>query len=129
MTHTLFVCTACAGRQEGKLLEQSGGQRLFDSIHQHLQGSLLHDQYQLQPVKCMGVCHRECTIALSCGGKFTYIFGDLPVQEEQVDKTAVAVLRYASQYHNRQDGVVAFGDRDPLFKSGSVARIPPAPSA
>ncbi len=129
MTHTLFVCTACAGRREGKLLEQSGGQRLFDSIHQRLQDWLLQGQYQLQPVKCMGVCHRECTIALSCWGKFTYIFGDLPVDEAQVGQTAAAVLQYASQYHNRQDGVVAFGDRDPLFKSGSVARIPPAPLA
>lgn len=125
MTHTLFVCTACASRQEGKLLAQSGGQRLLEAIRQHAQTWLLQNQFQVQPVKCLGVCHRECTIALSCIGKFTYIFGDLSVNETQVDTTATAVLYYASQYHDRQDGVVAFSDRDPLFKNGSVARIPP----
>jgi predicted metal-binding protein len=127
MIHTLFVCTACASRQEGKP-DQSGGQRLLESIHQHSQTWLLQDQFQLQPVKCMGVCHRECTIALSCSGKFTYIFGDLQVNDTQLETTATAILHYASQYHDRKDGVVAFGDRDPLFKTGSVARIPPAVS-
>jgi predicted metal-binding protein len=128
MIHTLFVCTACASRQEGKLLEQSGGQRLLELIRQRFQNWLLQDQYQVQPVKCMGVCHRECTIALSCASKFTYIFGDLPVSETQIDTTVAAVLHYATLYHDRKDGVVAFGDRDPLFKKGSVARIPPAAS-
>jgi predicted metal-binding protein len=125
MTHTLFVCTACASRRDGKKLEESGGQRLLNSISQLHQDWPLQTQFQVQPVKCMGVCHRECTIALSCPGKFSYIFGDLRVDETELETTATAILHYASQYHDRPDGAVAFGDRDPLFKNGSVARIPP----
>jgi predicted metal-binding protein len=125
MTHTLFVCTACASRRDGQKLEESGGQRLLNSISQLHQDWPLHDHFQVQPVKCMGVCHRECTIALSCAGKFSYIFGDLRVDETNLESTATAILHYARQYHDRQDGAVAFGDRDPLFKNGSVARIPP----
>ncbi|MCG9890443.1 MAG: DUF1636 domain-containing protein [Thermosynechococcaceae cyanobacterium MS004] len=124
MTHTLFVCTACASCQDGQRLEESGGQRLLKSIGQLHQDWPLQDQFQIQPVKCMGVCHRECAIALACMGKFTYIFGDLQGHEAPLE-TAAAVLHYASQYHDRQNGVVAFGDRDPRFKTGSVARIPP----
>jgi predicted metal-binding protein len=125
MTHMLFVCTACASRRDGNKLEESGGQRLLKSISQLHQDWHLQDHFQVQPVKCMGVCHRECTIALSCPGKFSYIFGDLHTDETEVETTATAILHYASQYHDRQDGAVAFGDRDPLFKNGSVARIPP----
>ena len=122
--HTLTVCITCAKPLHGKdSPESSGGERLFDRLSQHPDWQL-RDRFRLQPAKCMGVCARECAIALTCAGKITYLFGDLPTDPARLAATTAAVLECANQYHEKPDGALSYRDRPELFKTGLVARIP-----
>ncbi|MBD3883190.1 DUF1636 domain-containing protein [Phormidium tenue FACHB-886] len=126
--HTLIVCTTCASlgsRSSNADPPPTGGQRLLNRLNQLHSEWHLHDQFRLQPAKCMGVCSRECAIALMCAGKFTYLFGDLPTDETRLETTTAAVLECASQYHAKPDGALVYRDRPELFKTSVVARIPP----
>jgi predicted metal-binding protein len=122
--HTLTVCITCAKSMQGKdSSEPSGGERLLDQLS-HYPDWQLRDRFRLQPAKCMGVCSRECAIALTCAGKITYLFGDLPTDPARLVATTAAVLECANQYHDKPDGVLSYRDRPELFKTGLVARIP-----
>ena len=129
--HRLVICVTCAkplqskeqSKEQGKDAAESGGQRLLERLNRYPDWQL-RDRFQIQPAKCMGVCSRECAIALSCAGKTTYLFGDLPTDQARLAATTEAVLACASQYHDQPDGVLAYRDRPELFKTGLVARIP-----
>ena len=125
--HRLVVCVTCAKSMQGKESvgseADSGGQRLLEQLNRHPDWQL-RDRFQIQPAKCMGVCSRECAIALSCAGKITYLFGDLPTDQARLAATTEAVLACASRYHDQPDGTLAYRDRPELFKTGLVARIP-----
>jgi predicted metal-binding protein len=74
----------------------------------------------LKPVECMSGCDRACTIALSAGGKPSYLFGDkVPTRE-----TAAAALALAIQYLDSPGGTLPRGERPALFRGGILARIP-----
>jgi predicted metal-binding protein len=121
--HNLFVCTTCASVwKDGKRIGVSGGQLLLDQLTELYQNWQLAPEFSLQAVECMSACNRSCAIAFAALGKFTYIFGDLPV-----DGSASVVLECASQYHAKPDGLLPWSERPERLKKGIVARIPPLP--
>lgn len=121
--HTLFVCTACAsvwkdGKREGK----SGGQELLEQINELHKNWDLREDFPIQEVECMSACSRSCAVSFAAAGKYTYLFGDLPVNE-----SAAAVLQCASQYYAKPDGLLPWSERPEPLKKGILAKIPPIP--
>ena len=73
----------------------------------------------------MSACNRSCAVSFAASGKYTYLFGDLPANEEI---SAAAVLECASQYYAKPDGLLPWSERPEPLKKGIVARIPPLPN-
>lgn len=121
--HTLFVCTTCASVwKDGKRIGTSGGEKLLEEISQLYQKWELRECFSLQPVECMSACSHSCTVSFTAPGKFTYLFGDLPVNE-----SAAAILECASLYYTKPDGLLPWAERPQLLKKGILAKIPPLP--
>ncbi len=119
--HTLFVCTTCASVwQDGKRVGSSGGEKLLRQLQELWQNWEFRDKFPIQAVECMSACNRSCAIAFVAEGKFTYLFGDLPI-----DDSASAVLKCASQYYLKHDGSLPWSERPEPLKKGILAKIPP----
>lgn len=121
--HTLFICTTCASVwKEGKRVGTSGGQLLLNQLTEIYQNWQLAPEFSLQAVECMSACNSPCVVTFAAAGKFTYVFGNLPV-----DGSASAVLECASQYYAIIDGLLPWSERPEPLKKGIVAKIPPLP--
>ncbi len=126
--HVIFVCTSCAGNHQKKQHCQSGGERLLEQLQTLHQNWSLQAEFSIQSVQCMGVCDRDCAIALVSPSKRTYLFGNLPVDDERLEATATAVVDCASQYQAKSDGSLSYSERPELLKTRVIARIPPMPA-
>jgi predicted metal-binding protein len=110
---TLLVCVTCRRAGEDERL----GRQLFDALAAHLDGDAA---ITLQPVECLSVCKRPCTVALAAPGKWTYVVGDLTI-EDHLEDIVAAARRYAAT----SDGLVPWRERPPSIRKGVVARTPP----
>jgi predicted metal-binding protein len=123
--HVLSVCTSCAGAHRTKqTIRRSGGERLLEQL-QTLDRTAPLEGLVIEPHECLGACDRACAIAFNAPGKYIYLFGDLPVDEEQLESTATAVLKFANQYHAKPDGTISYIKCPELLKKRVIARIPP----
>jgi len=124
--HTIFVCTSCASAHRTKqAIRRSGGERLLEQLQSLHQNSPLPEGFSIRPTECLGACERDCTVALSAAGKHTYLFGSLPVDDEQLESTASAVINCANQYHAKSDGTISYIKCPELLKKRVLAKIPP----
>ncbi len=123
--HILLVCTTCASQyQDRKKIGESGGERLITHIENTMQDWELKLEFSLQPVQCLSTCSHACAIAFLAEDKFTYLFGDLPVEEPQISHTVATVLECAAQYHTHPEGLLSYKERPELLKNKVIARIP-----
>jgi predicted metal-binding protein len=113
-TTRLSVCTTCNGPDKG---ERALGDILFSALGPELAS---HSGVLVEPVKCLAVCRRPCTIALTSRGKWTYVIGDLDCDAHVAD-IAAATLRY----HATEDGLIPWKERPMTFRKGIVCRVPP----
>lgn len=128
--HTVFVCTTCASAHRTKQpIKISGGDRLLTQLRTLLQQWPLQGEFSICPVDCMGVCDQDCAVALSAPGKNTYLLGNLPVDGDQLEPTATAVLEYASKFYHKPDGTVTYIQCPGLLRKKVLARIPPLPES
>ncbi|NEP46817.1 MAG: DUF1636 domain-containing protein [Okeania sp. SIO2H7] len=126
MTHTLFICTTCASTwKDGKRQGISGGEKLLERLSQQHENWELKQNFSLQPVECMSACSRSCAVSFAASDKYTYLFGDLPHEAENLDETTAAVLKCASLYYDKPDGLLPWSERPEPLKKGILAKIPP----
>jgi predicted metal-binding protein len=126
--HTIFVCTTCASaHRTKKAIRVSGGERLLEQLKTLHNGWSLYDDFSIQPVNCMGVCDRDCAIALMAPGKSTYLIGNLSIDDGNLESTATAVLDCASLYHAKPDGTFSYIRCPELLKKNVLAKLPPMP--
>ncbi len=126
--HTLFVCTTCASMwQNGKRVGKSGGEQLLEQIKQLHANWELKEKFPIKTIECMGACSHSCTVSFAAEGKYTYLFGDLPANSEQLKETSIAVLNCASTYFSKSDGLLPWAERPEPLKNGLLAKIPPVP--
>ena len=111
---TLLVCVTC--KSEGRVL----GADLCAALAEPLAA----EGVAVQPVECLSVCKRPCTVALAAPGKWTYVVGDLD-RETHFDDIVTAARRYAAS----PDGIVPWRERPLPFRKGVVSRTPPLPHA
>jgi predicted metal-binding protein len=107
---TVFVCVTCRG-PAGE--DDRPGRRLFEALSGE-------PGVSASAVECLSVCKRPCTIALSAGGKWTYVIGDLDAETSAGD-----VIAMAARYGDTADGIVPWRERPTSFRKGVVSRIPP----
>jgi predicted metal-binding protein len=123
--HVMFVCTSCESAHRTKqAIRISGGERLLRQL-QTLHASLSLEKLTIQPTECLGACEQNCAIALSAFGKHTYVFGNLPVDDERLESTAAAVMMGASQYYAKPDGTLSYIKCPELLKKNVLAKVPP----
>lgn len=128
--HTLFVCTTCASNwQDGKRVGESGGEKLLASLKKLHDNWFYQNEFPIQAVECMSACSRHCAVSFAAIGKYTYLFGDLPVDLETLSETGTAVLDCATLYYTKPDGLLAWAERPEPLKKGILARIPPPKSS
>ena len=107
---TVLVCVTCKS-DDGQV-----GAALYDALRDRLAGEAI----ALEPVECLSVCKRPCTVALAGPGKWTYVVGDLS-REAHVEDIVAAARRYAAA----PDGLVPWRERPLPFRKGIVSRTPP----
>jgi len=125
MTHSLLVCTTCASTwQNGKKVGISGGEILLKELSKLHQDWDKRSQFEICAVSCMSACSHACVVTFASAGKYSYLFGNLPSDAENISTTATAILTCAEIYSDRPDGMLAWKERPEPLKSGVIARIP-----
>ena len=116
----VFVCTSCdeACHDNGKGNGESRGALLYRQLA--VLGAECNS-VDIVPVDCLAVCDRSVTVAFVAPGKWTYIVGGIDPERDGEDVFAVAQDVAASSH-----GVLAMEQRPPFFRSGVIARVPPA---
>ncbi|MGA8172826.1 MAG: DUF1636 domain-containing protein [Methylocystis sp.] len=110
---TIFVCTVC---RQGDDADSRPGQLFFEALRERLAG----DAIVVEPVECLAVCKRPCTIAFAGAGKWTYVIGDLDVADH-IEEIVAAARNYAAT----PNGIVSWKERPACFRKGVVSRTPP----
>jgi predicted metal-binding protein len=122
----VLVCTLCGSNAKTRAQGiKSDGEKLLEQI-QALHPTEL-SEISIQAVRCMAVCQHSCAIAVMGQNKRTYVFGNLPVEPEQLATTAATVLDYAHQYHANPEGIVPHATRPELLRSRTLVVLPALP--
>jgi len=112
---TLYVCTTCRLAGDDPDGPRAGA-RLFDALFARAEG------VRVEPVECLSVCKRPCTVAVASPDRWTYVYGDL-----DAENSARTILTGIGLYGETGDGIVPWRARPEIFRKGVVARIPPFP--
>ena len=120
---TIHVCVTCRAPGADPDAERPGA-----VLHRRLAEALAGDpalaaRIAIEPVECLSVCKRPCTVAATSPGRWTYVWGDL-----DAETGIAAILDGVSRYADTADGIVPWRERPEAFRKGVVARIPPLPA-
>jgi predicted metal-binding protein len=117
---TIFVCVSCRRRlgDAGEAFDEPGRQ-LVAALEKHIaETGTAH--IKVEPVECLAVCKRPCTLAITASGKWTYLIGDLD-PELHIEEIAAAAVSYQCS----EQGIVPWKERPPTFRRGVISRVPP----
>jgi predicted metal-binding protein len=110
------VCTACRASSSeappaGEVMLAALTPELLDQV----------PDVTVRPVRCLGVCKRPATVAVSAPEGYTFVFGDLGPQDGPS-----AIATFVKSYRETDYGFVPWAARPELLRSRLVARIPSA---
>jgi predicted metal-binding protein len=111
---TVYVCVTCRSAVDPEAAERPGA-RLCRALQ-----ARAGDGFRVEPVECLSVCKRPCTVAVGAPGRWTYIYGDLD-PDGSVETIVEGVTRYATA----EAGLVPWRERPEAFRKGVIARLPP----
>lgn len=117
----LHVCTSC--REPGSPrdpVENRPGFKLYQALCEVLAESPLGHNVDIKPTQCLSLCPRPCAIALSSGGRWSYLFGD-----QRSDSSARDIVECISQYLDAPDGFMARKTRPKSLQASILGRVPP----
>ena len=118
---TIHVCVTCRPPDFSGEEYDRPGARLFRALQQALSRTP-NATLRLDPVRCLSVCKRPCTVAISGASRWTYIYGDF-----DADTSALTIIDGAERYARTSDGIVPWKERPEAFRKGVIARVPPVP--
>ncbi len=120
---TIFVCVSCRRPVESSVegFDQPGI-ALVDSLRRRLKANG-HGDASVEPVDCLAVCERPCTVAFAAAGKWTYLVGDLDPLSH-AEEVAGAAASFAAS----ETGIIPWRERPMSFRKGVIARVPPLAS-
>jgi predicted metal-binding protein len=117
---TLHVCITCRPPGGPEAEEDRPGSQLYRALQERLASAEAALPIRLEPARCLSVCKRPCTVAVSSPGRWSYIYGDLD-PKSSLEALIEGLCRYAAT----ADGIVPWRERPQEFRKGVVARIPP----
>ncbi|MBV8474192.1 MAG: DUF1636 domain-containing protein [Hyphomicrobiales bacterium] len=113
-TTTIHICVTCRAPDEPlEPKAERAGARLYAAM-----SAIAGDNVRVEPVECLSVCKRPCTIAFAAPGKWTYVYGDF------APDLAPTILAAAELYAQAPDGLIPWKQRPDCLKKGVVARTP-----
>ncbi|WP_242055538.1 MULTISPECIES: DUF1636 family protein [Nostocales] len=122
---TLFICTSCHRSSEERPKKQpADGTVLLDKINSLYTEKLTSGELEIKPVGCLWACSQGCVVSVSTPDKPTYLFVNLPPEEEP----ATALLEFMQLYIKSRKGAVAWKLLPELLQSAIFAQIPPVVS-
>ena len=84
----LYVCTTCR-READDPDGPRAGARLIDALKAQAGDS---PGLRIEPVECLSVCKRPCTVAVASAGRWTYVYGDMDPAESAATRPAESPL-------------------------------------
>lgn len=112
---TLIICVSCRG-EDGSDTRPRPGELLGNAVRELTQGRGI----RVRQLECLGNCKRRLSAAMLRDGCWSYVFGDLKVEN------AADLIAGAELYKTSGDGLLPWRGRPDCLKRGLVARIPPA---
>ncbi len=121
--HTLFICKSCFIAVDQPYFEgQTGGEILLKTLLKLHAEWTLGSEFDIQTVRCMSICQRPCSAAVSGPQKTAFALGDLSPFD-----SAEPLLNFAEQYFKSEGGVVSQVRQPEYLRKRIVARIPALP--
>ncbi len=111
---TVLVCSSCR-KEDGSDVRPRPGELLARAARE----ANPHLDIAVETVECLGNCKRRLSAAVVTPGGWSYVFGDLTL-DNAADLIDGAVLMRGSV-----DGLMPWRGRPQCMKKGMVARIPP----
>jgi len=117
MKTEILICVTCQPNDISRDAPRVGA-KLYEAVNEQV---FIDDlPYVVRPIECMGGCSRACTLAIQATGKLRYLFGNLDASSESVNQTLLCAKIHATD----KKGLIAWGDRPPMFQTGLIARLP-----
>jgi predicted metal-binding protein len=111
------VCTACRAASPSEA--PPAGEVMLAALTPELLDQA--PDVTVRPVRCLGVCKRPATVAVSAPEGYTFVFGDLDPQDGPS-----AIATFVRSYRETDYGFVPWAARPELLRTRLVARIPSA---
>ena len=121
---TVFVCTSCRRQTAAGDAFETPGPALAEALRREVEARGLAG-IKVEPVECLAVCKRPCTVALTATGKWTYVVGDLESPAADLPGHVDEILAAATAYAATDNGIVPWKERPQTFRKGVISRIPP----
>ncbi len=111
---TIIVCSSCRD-ENGSDARPRPGERLAEAAREVSADNTI----RIETVECLGNCKRRLSAALLRDGSWSYVFGDLTIDD------AADLVTGARLFQTSTDGLIPWRGRPDCLKRGLVSRIPP----
>lgn len=111
---TIVVCESCRD-ETGSDAYPRAGERLAADTRRAAEGS----DVRVATVACLGNCKRRLSAAIIKPGAWSYVFGDLAINN------GADLVTGATLFAGSTDGLIPWRGRPDSLKRGLIARIPP----
>ena len=113
---TIIICSSCRDASNSDDHPRPG-LLLGDTVLQ----AAASDSLVVEQVECLANCKRRLSAALVKPDGWTYVFGDLCIDD------AADLVEGARLYRDSANGLIPWRGRPECLKRGLIARIPPQP--
>lgn len=113
-TVTIIVCASCRG-EDGSDARPRPGEKLAEASR----AVSADPSIRIETAECLGNCKRRLSAALVKDGGWSYVFGDLSLDN------AADLIEGARLFQTSEDGLIPWRGRPDCLKRGLVSRIPP----
>ena len=114
---TILVCSTCRP-EDGSDVRPTPGEKLAEATR----AANTHKDIAVETIECLANCKRRLSASLVTPGAWTYVFGDLTIDN------AADLIDGALLMRDSVDGLMPWRGRPQCMKKGMVARIPPLAS-
>ena len=112
---TIVICSSCRDKTNSDDHPRPG-LLLGDKVRQ----ATADDALAVRQVECLANCKRRLSAAVAKPGGWTYVFGDLTLED------ADDLVEGARLYRDASNGLIPWRGRPDCLKRGLVARVPPS---